>query len=651
METDTTERIRQWIDAQNAYTERLLERYPQREQVAERIDELLQIGWVDVPRVHGDVAFYEKRVGTEDQPKLYIRRAGQEPEVLIDVATLSEDGSVAMDWFYPSNDGSLLAYGLSEGGSERSTLHLMDVESRQDLADVIPHCRAGSVAWLSDNSGFYYTKYPLPGSVPEGDENYYRRVYFHEIGADPEADPLVFGEGRAKTNWPAVDISDDDTWLAVYDFVSFTQTEVFALNRDTGQWLTVVEGVDANFLGDFHGHVLYMMTNHEAPRFRVVARDLDQGADGEMVETIPEDSTATLDDFTVANNSLMVKTIRDVISHVAHYTLEGEFVAELPLEIGDAHYIVGNPDDDTAYFGFSSFFIPPVVFEYDVETREMGVFDRIESDIDFDAYETTQVMYQSKDGTLVPMFLAHRKGLELDGTNPTLLYGYGGFGSIMKPAFARNRFIWLENGGVYAQACIRGGGEYGEDWHRAGMLGNKQNSFDDFIAAAEWLIANDYTSSEKLVIRGGSNGGLLVAAVEMQRPELFRVVIAGAGVLDMLRFHKFHFGMIHTSEYGNPDDEEAFRYLYEYSPYHNVEDGVCYPATMFSASDTDTRVHHSHSMKMTARLQAANAGCHPIVLRLATDIGHGWGASRSRIVEELADEWTFVFEELDMTLN
>ena len=313
--------------------------------------------------------------------------------------------------------------------------------------------------------------------------------------------------------------------------------------------------------------------------------------------------------------------------------------------------MASEPYNDKAYLSFSSFFLPPRVYEYSTATGELAVFDSISTDLDINAYEVSLVKYPSRDSTMIPMFLVHKKGLVLDGTNPTLLYGYGGFGSSLGPSFTRNRFLWLEHGGVYAQAGIRGGGEYGEEWHRAGMLENKQNSFDDFIAAAEWLIARNYTSPEKLVIKGGSNGGLLVGAVTMQRPELFRAVICGAPYLDMLRFHLANFGRLHMTEYGNPEDPNDFQYLYAYSPYHNVRPGTAYPAMLFTASDTDTRVHYMHTLKTVARLQAATSSDRPIMMRIETDMGHGWGASRSRVIAELGDIWTFVFQELNMPVE
>ena len=650
MENDSADGMAEWKTAQAGYMQRLLDRYPGKERLAQRLDELLQIGFVDVPAVTANTTFFEKREGTQNQPVLYRRVADGEPQVVIDPNTLSADGSIAMDWFYPSNDASLLAYGLSVGGSEVSTLYVRNVETGEVLPDSVPYCRASTVAWLSDNSGFYYVRYPAPGTVPEGEHVYYRRIYYHELGTSPADDPLVFGEGRPKTNWPGCLISENDRWLVVFNFLSWTHTQVYVLDRTTGRWITVNEETEASFDGGIAGNTLYLATDLNAPKKKIVSVDL-MARNIEFTEIIPEDSAATITNFSVARNVIAVDRIRDVVSHVTFYNLNGEQLAEAPLSIGSTYGIVSEPDSKDIYIGFSSFFIPPRVYRYDTETNEMTVYESVQSDLDTDAYEVSQVMYPSHDSTLVPMFIAHRKGIALDGSNPAMIYAYGCYGNVTTPSFQRNRFLWLEKGGVYALAGIRGGGEYGEDWHQAGVRENKQNSLNDFIAAAEYLINRGYTSPSKLVIKGGSCGGTLVAAVTMQRPELYRVVLCGAGVTDMIRFPVFHAGQIQIAEYGDPSTPEGFQYLYAYSPYHNITEGTRYPAVLFTASDTDTRVHHAHSMKAVARLQAATTSDYPIALRLETGIGHGWGASRARILEELVDEWTFVFSELGISMN
>ena len=650
MEDDSAAGVNEWKAQQAAYMTRLLDRYPGKAALERRLDQLLQIGFVDVPAAVGTTTFYEKREGTQDQPVLYRRVAGGAPQVVLDPNTMAEDGSIAMDWFYPTHDGSLLAYGLSVGGSEVSTLYVRNVETGEMLPDSVPYCRAASVSWLSDKSGFYYTRYPAPGTVDEGDHVYYRRLYFHRLGTDPADDPLVFGEGRPKTNWPGCVLSENDRWLVVFNFLGWTHTQVFVLDRTTGRWITINDETEATFDGYVTGNTLYLLTDLEAPKKRIVSVDLTARTPS-FTELVPEDSVATITNFSVTHNALAVDIIRDVVSHVVFYSHSGERLGEAPLQIGSTYGVVSEPAGKDVYIGFSSFFVPPVVYRYDTETNQMAVFETVQADLDTDAYEVSQVMYPSKDSTLVPLFIAHRKGLVLDGTNPAMVYAYGCYGNVTRPGFQRNRFLWLEKGGVYALAGIRGGGEYGEEWHQAGVRENKQNNLDDFIAAGEYLIRQGYTSSEKLVIKGGSCGGTLVMAVAVQRPDLYRVVLCGAGVSDMIRFPTFHAGEIQIAEYGDPGTPEGFRYLYAYSPYHNVRDGVRYPAMLFTASDTDTRVHHAHSMKMVARLQAANASDYPIALRLETGIGHGWGASRTRMLEELVDEWTFVFSELNIPMN
>lgn len=649
LEDGSSAEVRAWTEAQNAYTRRRLDAVPSRDRISSRLDALMQIGWLDAPAVRGDLTFYEKREGTENQAILY-RRAGDGPAVpVLDPNTLSADGTIAMDWFYPSRDGALLAYGLSESGSERSTLYVKDLAAGEMLPDSIPHTRACSLTWLHDGTGFYYTRYPAPGSVPEGDETYYRRIYFHALGRDPAEDPVVFGEGRPKEDWPDALVSPDDRWLVAFDYVSFTHTQVYAQDRSTGLWRTIADTIEANFIGQVLGDTLYVMTNYDAPRYRLLATTLtDTGA--VVWRTIIPERASIMQDFAVVGGHIVVDAMVNATSRLEVFSLQGQQRGEIPTPtLGTVDALSAEVFGRDLYFSFSSYFVPPRVFRYRVDTGEVALFDSVAADLNTSAFTTEQVWYPSKDSTMVSMFLVHRKGLVGDGRTPTLLTGYGGFGSSETPVFQRNTFLWLERGGLYAEPNLRGGGEYGEEWHKDGMLGKKQHTFDDFIAAAEWLIANGYTSAEKLAIRGGSNGGLLVGAAITQRPDLFRAAVCQVPLLDMLRYHRFLIGRLWMPEYGNPEKADECAWLYAYSPYHRVQQGVAYPAVLLTTAESDTRVDPMHARKMAARLQAANSSGRPILLWMEPKAGHGVGKPRAKIVDELTDEWSFIFDELGIS--
>jgi prolyl oligopeptidase len=624
-----------------------------------RLTDLLSVGSISTPVVRGHRYFYSKRDGQQNQPVVYVRDGLRaQPRVLIDPNAMSADGTIALDWYQPSRDGKLIAYGTSESGDEKSTLRILRVDSGEHLSDTIPHTRACSIAWKPDGTGFFYTRYPNPSDVPQGEESYNRHVFYHEIGNDPAGDPEVFGRGRNPQDWPNVDLSPDGCWLLVTVEQGWAKSEMYVryLSQPNGDFVTVVEGVDALFSGDIQNDRLYLRTNLDAPRYRVFAVDPGRPSRENWKEIIPE-RESTLENVTVIGRRLIAQSLHNAASVLELFTLEGKLERALDLPtIGTVYGVGGEWDSDEAFFGFVSFAIPNAVYRIDLKSqatdrksdefnrgsRSGEVWEKVTAPLDPTLYAIKQARYRSKDGTEVPMFVLHRTGLELDGNRPTVLHGYGGFNVNLTPSFIAHLPLWLERGGVFCVANLRGGGEYGESWHRAGMLGNKQNVFDDFIAAGEWLIANGYTTHDRLAISGGSNGGLLVGAALTQRPDLFRAAVCRVPLLDMLRYHFFRIAKLWIAEYGSSDDPDQFQWLRAYSPYHHVRDGVAYPAVLFTTAESDSRVDPMHALKMTARMQAASPSDQPILLRVESKAGHGAGKPLSKTIDEQTDVWSFL---------
>jgi prolyl oligopeptidase len=648
LEDGETPETRLWTEQQNALTQAHLSAVPGRDRVRSRLEELLAIGVVSVPTPARGRYFYQRRDGRQNQPVLYWR-AGVEGEdrAAVDPNTLNPNGTTALDWYYPSQDGRLLAYGLSENGSEESVLHLLDVESGRHLPDRIPQMRSASLAWLPDGSSFYYTRYPSAGEVPAGEEHYHRAVYRHLLGTDPAADPLVFRPTQ-KEFWPGVSLSPDGRWLVIGVARTFDQTDIYIQDlRSGGPLVPVAENLPASFEGEIAHGRLFLRTNLDAPTYRVYQVDPEHPDRSAWREIVAPRSEAVLESVTVTGGRLALGYLKRASSRLRITDLEGHPVQDVALPgLGSLFGVSGEWDGDEVFYGFSSYTIPPSVYRIDLTTGTSTLWRRVAADIDPGEFEVRQVHYASRDGTPISMFLVHRAGLAHTGDNPTYLTGYGGFNISMTPAFSRSLLLWLEHGGVLAVPNIRGGGEYGETWHQAGILGSKQNSFDDFIGAAEWLIAEGYTRPERLAAAGGSNGGLLVGAVLTQRPELFRAVLVQVPLLDMLRYHRFLIARLWIPEYGSPDDPAQFLWLRAYSPYHHVREGVAYPAVLLATAESDTRVDPMHARKMAARLQAATSADRPILLRLEARAGHGAGKPLSKIVDELTDSWTFVFFEL-----
>jgi prolyl oligopeptidase len=648
LEDGNTPETRLWTEQQNAVTEEYLAAIPARERIRGRLEELLSIGVLSAPTPVRGRYFYLRREGRQNQPVLYWRKGVDGADrVAVDPNALNDAGTTALDWYYPSRDGRVLAYGLSENGSEESVLHLLELDTGRHLPDRIPRMRAASIAWLPDGRGFYYTRYPAPGEVPSDEEQYHRSIYFHRLGAAPATDPLVFKPAE-KEYWPGVSLSPDGRWLTISVARTFDQTDLYIQDLASGgDLVAVARDLPASFDGEIAHGRLFLRTNLDAPTYRVFVVDPERPDRSTWREIVAPRSAAVLESVAVTRERLALGYLERASSRLRITDLEGAVVQEVSLPtLGSLFGIGAEWDGRELFYGYSSYTLPPSVYRIDLTTGTSSLWKQVEADIDPRRFEVRQVSYASRDGTTISMFVVHPAGLVKDGRNPAYLTGYGGFNISMTPAFSRSLLLWLEHGGVVAIPNIRGGGEYGESWHQAGILASKQNSFDDFIGAAEWLVAEGYTSPDRLAAAGGSNGGLLVGAALTQRPELFRAVLVQVPLLDMLRYHRFLIARLWIPEYGSADNAEQFRWLRAYSPYHHVRHGVAYPAVLLATAESDTRVDPMHARKMAARLQAATSAERPVLLRLEARAGHGAGKPLSKILQELTDSWTFVFSEL-----
>ena len=663
LENSAGEETRQFVAEENAYTRSVLEGLPGRNELRGRIERLLTIGRMSAPRIGGTQYFYERRDGHQNQSVVYVREgSGGKDRALIDVDALAEDGTVALDWWFPSDDGKYVAFGTSANGSELSTLQIIDVGSGALQAEKIERTRAASLAWLPDSSGFYYTRYPRPGEVPAGEEVYNRRIFFHQIdhgkNADGKADPQVFpveGADVSPQDWPGVSLSEDGRWLLVEINKGWTRTELYLkdLSAPANQFQKITTSKDFIYRGEIFKGQIYITTNEGASKFRVFKSACAAPARENWKEIIAEADSVIEGQAAIIGQKLFVHYISNASSQLKLFELNGKPIAEVAMPaLGSIFDLGGHRDSHCGFFGFVSYAIPPTVYEVNLagETKEWA---RVESDIEPEKFQVDQVWCHSKDGTRVPMFVVSKKGMVKNGKNPTLLSGYGGFGLGRTPFFNRNAMLLLlEQGGIYVDVQLRGGNEFGEDWHRSGMLEKKQNVFDDFIAAAEHLIAEKYTDAEHLAIQGGSNGGLLMGAVLTQRPELFRAVICQVPLLDMLRYQQFQIAKLWIPEYGSSEDARQFEYLYAYSPYHRVKQGTLYPAVLFMTAESDTRVDPMHAVKMAALLQAqaGNGQDRPILLRVDSKAGHGMGKPISKLADDAADMWTFLFRQLGIAI-
>ena len=655
LEDGKSDETRAWVAQQNATTRSMLESLPNRHAVRTRLDRLFLIGSVGSPAVRGSRYFYQRRDGRQDQPVL-VMHDGTE-RIILDPNTLSSGGIVALDWWYPSDDGRLLALGLSEGGTELSTLHVLDVDTGQQFdAETIPHTRACSLAWLPDSSGFYYTRYPQPGSVPSGEEMYNRHVFLHLLGHNWQSDPKVFGSGRAREDWPNVEVSRSGRWLAIEVQQGWVRSEVYVLDRHhTDRGIVAVHaGVEAMARPVFAGERLLLHTNRDAPNWAVYEVDPAQPSRENWQVVIAEQRDRVLDSVAPAAGRLVAHEMVNATSQLRVYDLSGSLQTEVQLpSLGTVVGIGGEWDNDRVALGFTSFAQPSTAYRMDIRSGRFELLAQVELPGDFDAsrYAVRQDWYTSRDGTRVSIFLVHRRDLDFDEPRPTILTGYGGFNVSRTPMFVAALPMWLDAGGLYALPNLRGGGEYGAAWHRAGMLERKQNVFDDFVSAAEWLIASGYSTAGGLAITGGSNGGLLVGAALTQRPDLFKAVVCQVPLLDMLRYQNLRIARLWIAEYGSAEDPAQFEWLYAYSPYHHVSAGIRYPATFLLTAEGDSRVDPMHARKMAARLQAATSSSDaPILLRVETAAGHGQGKPRSKQLEEAIDIWSFLTWQLNVPI-
>jgi prolyl oligopeptidase len=658
LENGDSAEVRSWTAQQNRLLRQTLDAVPSRKRLLERLWVLHGIGTLEAPVCKGKGRatryFYTRREGQQNQAVLYVRQgiAGAD-RVLLDVNALAADGTQALDWWFPSEDGRLLAYGISASGDEISTLRVRDVDTGQDRPDVIPWTRACSLAWLPSGRGFYYTRYPAPGSVPAGEEEYQRRVFLHRLGTVASQDRMIFGEGLPQSAWTSVLLSPDGRWLGIEVADGPSQTDLFLVDtrkRGAPSPIPVVTGRPALFnLVDVLDDRLYVVSNQDAPHYCLFQIDPRKPERKNWRQIIAEGQD-TLEWVAAVGGKLAALYLKDASSRVRVFSRAGKLEREIKLpNLGTVTGLHGRHQAREFFFEFTSFLTPTVVMRHDLGTGRSTVWQKLASPIDPDAFSVEQVRYPSKDGTPIPMFLVARKGLLRDGRAPALLYGYGGFNLNITPSFAAAVGPFIEQGGVYAVANLRGGGEYGETWHRAGMLVNKQNVFDDFIAAAEFLIREKITSRDRLAISGRSNGGLLVAAVITQRPDLFHAAICGVPLTDMIRYHLFRIARLWTPEYGTAEDPEQFKFLYAYSPYHQVRDRVAYPATLVFTAESDSRVDPLHARKFVARLQAAQSGPGPILLRMEDQAGHGAGKPLGKLVEQYADEMAFLFGQFGLS--
>ncbi len=630
-----------FITSQNAFTENYFDKlsYPNLDQ---RVTEIFNIGYLSAPKTVGGKLFYLKREGQDVEQGVLTVRENDTERPLVDPNKLDAEGKTTIDWFHPSPDGSMVAYGLSKDGDENSTTYIVKTQDATVLADAIAETRHNSICWLADHSGFYYTRYP------KGDQ-YNRKAYFHQLGDAPEKDVLVFGDKRDKSHWTELAMSKDERYLFVLEYEGHANTDVYVLDRQSGELKPLLMQLKSVVFGlEMKDDTLYMMTNLKAPKGRVVRFRLDNPAP-EAWETIIPEGEGVMESLTLVGDTLIVTQLKNVAAAISLHDLTGKQRSEVPLPApGMISGAYGDDKTGTFAFTFMSFFYPSSMYTLNVAepSKPPVMVAEVKSDIQPERFEVHQVSYPSYDGTRVNMFLVHQKGVKLDGTNPTLLYGYGGFNVSMNPYFSRRVLSWIDRGGVYAVANIRGGGEYGEAWHEAGTREKKFQVFFDFEYAMRYLIREGYTTPAHLAIEGGSNGGLLVGAMMTRVPHLFHVGLSSVGLYDMVRYHKFPPAQLWIPEYGNADKATDTGFLLGYSPYHQVLKGVKYPALFADTAMKDTRVHWLHTAKFIAALQAATSGDAPILFYLERRAGHGMGKGKSDVTKEYINKFKFMMQQI-----
>ena len=651
LEDDQSEETKAWVTTQNKFTQDYLSTLPQRDAINKRLKNLWNYERIALPSEFGGRWFFSHNSGLQNQSVLMVSDSlDAEPRVLLDPNTLSEDGTSSLANWRPSEDGTKLVWSTSKGGSDWNEVFVRDVATGKDLKDHLKWVKFSMLSWAKDGSGFYYSRYDEPSAgAALTAKNEFQKLYFHKLGT-PQSDDRLIYQRLDEPEWGfRGSVSEDGDYLLIHVFQGTSpKTRIFYQKTDTEKVIELLPKNDASygFIGN-EGPLFYFRTNLDAPRYRVIMIDTRKPERANWKEIIAE-SDAMLGDASMVGNQIIGSYLKHASSEVRCFDLDGKPIRKVALPgIGTAGGFYGKKDDRSCFYSFTSFTNPGAIYRYDLESGTSTEWRRPKVDFDADDYEVRQIFASSKDGTKVPVFIIHKKGLKLDGSARTLLYGYGGFNISLTPGFSVSRAVWLERGGVLAIANLRGGGEYGSTWHESGTKLQKQNVFDDFVASAEWLIENHYTSSSKLAIQGGSNGGLLVGACMTQRPELFGACLPAVGVMDMLRFHKFTIGWAWEKEYGSPNDSKQFANLLRYSPYHNLKPGTRYPATMVTTADHDDRVVPAHSFKFAARLQECQAkDGPPVMIRIATSAGHGAGTALDKVIERVADEWTFLEDSL-----
>jgi prolyl oligopeptidase len=651
-----SEDVARWVAAQNDTTFAYLATIPERELIESRMTELWDYERFGLPTKEGGRYFYGYNDGLQNQNVIFTQTSlDSEAELLIDPNTWSDDGTVALASYFPSPDGTYVAYLVQDGGSDWRAGKVLNVESGDPLDDNLEWLKFTALSWAGDSSGFYYSRYPATSEEEKFQSlNTNMTIYFHRVGTPQDEDEVVYARPDFPDWSPRASVTDDGSHLVITITVGTDDRHAIGyqdLADPASEPEIIIEGFyyDYTLIGNI-GDDLYFRTNNDAPKNRLIVIDAKNPQPGNWREIIPE-AQDVMDGVDLVGGHIIVEYMQDAFSVVKIYDLEGNHVGNVDLPgIGTASGFGGKADDPETFFSYASFDTPSTINRLNVETGDVEVFKAPSVAFEPDDYVVEQVFYESKDGTRVPMFISHHKDVVPDGNRPTMLYGYGGFNISMQPSYSTTRLAWMEMGGVYAVANLRGGGEYGEEWHKAGTKLQKQNVFDDFIAAAEYLIGNNYTNPEKLAIFGGSNGGLLVGAVTNQRPELFGAAVPAVGVMDMLRFHKFTAGRFWTDDYGSSDNPEEFEALLAYSPYHNIKDGVEYPPVLITTADTDDRVVPGHSFKYAARIQQAQGGDAPVLIRIETRAGHGAGVPTEKVIADYADRWAFLVRNLDMRL-
>lgn len=654
LENDTSEQTAAWVAAENKVTQEYLAKIPFRKALLKRLTDVANYEKIGAPvKKHGKYYFY-RNDGLQNQSVLYVQDSLEgEPRVFLDPNKLSDDGTVALTGTSFSHDGKYVAYTISRSGSDWTEIYVLNANDGKPLGDHIEWAKFTSAEWHGD--GFYYSAYDAPEKGKEfSNMNENHKIYYHKIGTPQSADVLVYENKKYPKRFYTASVSDDETTIFLFESGEGNGNALYMkdLTKPDAPFTMMADDMDYTYSPiEVADGKIYIITNYGAPRYRIMVATPDKPALKDWVELVPE-GDAVLSGATVIGGKLLLTYDKDAANHAYVYGLDGRMEHEIKLPSLGSVGFSGNKDDKECFFMFTSFTIPGTTYKYDMDNNTYTLLRAPKVDFNADDYVTEQVFYPSKDGTRIPMSITYKKGLKRDGSNPVYLYGYGGFNISLYPGFSSTRIPFLENGGIYAQANLRGGGEYGEEWHLAGTKMRKQNVFDDFIAAAEWLIDNKYTSKDKLAIVGGSNGGLLVGACMTQRPDLFRVAIPEVGVMDMLRYHKFTIGWNWAPDYGTSEDsKEMFEYLKSYSPLHNLKPGTRYPATLVTTADHDDRVVPAHSFKFAATLQECNDGTNPTLIRIESKAGHGAGKPMSKVLEEQADIYSFIMYNLGMTFN